>query len=187
MKEPSDRTDSMWNGLQIGELPREFRYVDDCISGKIEWYKKNKISKQWLSKLLRFSSLSFAIVGALIPIIPDTSYGTPDIRFGYVFFALSAMVYLFDRWFGFSGSWMRYMEALNDLEAQRELLRLKFLTLPPGAASETANGQIAELALEALLRSHQTVKRDTDQWAHEFRTHLDEVRRLAAERQPKST
>ena len=96
----------------------------------VAWYYEKKKSKNGWSRWLRFWAITFTVFGGLIPFISAAGivqavlwhYGDKDaansqlaeLRFnqlGYVSIGLAAGCVAFDRFFGFSSNWMRYIGA----------------------------------------------------------------------------
>lgn len=79
---------------------------------KIDWYhneaEKDRTPARWIRNLV----VCLATIGTLCPLLEATELGVYKLAaWGYVFFALAAGAFSFDRFHGLSTSWRRNTEA----------------------------------------------------------------------------
>ena len=99
-------------------LEKIYQWVIQNIKSQIEWYGKKRKPKRIASQLLRAFSIFFAIIGTLCPLIDATKILDKLVigQWGYIAFALAAAFIGFDRYFGLSTGWMRFISTQLSLE-----------------------------------------------------------------------
>jgi hypothetical protein len=133
----------------------------------IGWYLHHRRTKSRWSRALRGTAIAFAAAAGLVPLWGTVS-AAPAAEFGYLLFGVSASCVAFDRFFGLSTAWMRYMTA--NVELQRHLARFRYawvaldLSLPAP--------ELRRQRLDLLRRLHDavsaTIDRETAEWVAEF-------------------
>ncbi|WP_300454519.1 SLATT domain-containing protein [Accumulibacter sp.] len=167
-----------------------------------DWYLRNKIWPRRLSRLLRFLAILFGILGGLAPLVGgaylfgDAGNGKPALanatQWGYILIALAAASMLFDRYFGFSSSWMRYMTAQMALQRSLEKFQLSW-RLWRIKVSGTQPSDEQQAAAIGLLTAFQQevgdlVEQEFQAWIAQFKEQLAELQAAIdkdkAERRP---
>lgn len=163
-------------------------YVERQLQGEIGWYRRNVKGTRRASRALRALAIVFTTLGGIVPMLdsaglfrllarPETS-GVEFGKLGYILLAAAGGVALFDRFFGFSTAWMRYVAAMCALERVRELFRLEWVALSrpkAGAVPEDAQGRLLELAKRSLIKAKELTERETEAWITEFKTNLAQL------------
>jgi conflict system pore-forming effector with SLATT domain len=167
-------------------------YIESQILERIKWYRAKKRPLQKSSKLIRFVSLATLLLGALCPLASGVISGVPSLdRLGYVFLGLSGGLLLFDKLFGVSAGWIRFISAAQSLEALLDGLRLDWATtgIEQGAEADcTVLAKRAEILTTAASRFHAVIDQETKEWAAEFQNNLRELQqRASANASPKVT
>jgi hypothetical protein len=123
---------------RAGSLQRMAWATDQFITNQIIWYRRKKPAKRWVSVGLRVISLGFLILGGLAPFVPPSlqayfdgtdsvlllAFGSEPAKVGYLLLALGGGLYMFDKMFGMSSGWMRFMFAELELTARRNQFRM---------------------------------------------------------------
>src|ERR1022692_2766440 len=156
---PSWRPDQVLNSLDSMR-----QYVENDVEGAIHWYYAKKPWKAWASQLLKLLTLLATGLGGLLPIVSATgifSTGLPEAQrqlrnlqvnqIGYLCFGLAAAFLAFDKYFGYSTGWMRYITTAMSLETALRAFRLDWARTTSGLAGAPPSGA----ALETLLQKIQ--------------------------------
>ena len=158
---------NLMGGLSILRERAELQALD-----AIGWYYSKKKSKNFWSRWLRFWAILYTILGGLAPILSATGlaqliaqyfYGNVDdrdlrlaeMRFnqcGYVLIGLAAGCLAFDRFFGFSTNWMRYIGAAMRIETARVRFRFEWERLAAPLKGSEPDKDGLEDFLEAIER-----------------------------------
>src|SRR5260221_8691639 len=114
--------DLRWDAANLdSSMAQCFHYAEHLVDEKIGWYRSKKRSKQLYSKLLRAFAILFGVAGGICPVIGTV--GRADFaKTGYIFLGVAGGFVLFDKLFGISSGWMRFMMAASQLEYARDLL-----------------------------------------------------------------
>jgi hypothetical protein len=165
----------------------------------VGWYYAKKRSKNFWSRCLRFWAIAFTVLGGLVPILAATGIVEPVFRyiynasdskdmqlaelhfnqFGYVLIGLAAGCVAFDRFFGFSTNWMRYIGAAMRIETARVKFCFEWEHLvAPLAGTDPVPDLVREL-LELIekfsLATREAVEQETGAWISEFQTNLSQL------------
>lgn len=102
--------DLEWSGGQALESLRTlYLRAEGQALGMIGWYLREKGSKSRFSRALRALAILLAVGGGVTPLVNAAAPDVVAAQWGYVLLALAAGCVAFDRFFGFSSSWIRYM------------------------------------------------------------------------------
>jgi hypothetical protein len=152
------------------ELRTLYGYAIAAAERNINWYRTKKRPKEHLSRILRCAALLLAIVGGLCPLLPEISKIDPG-RYGYILLAAGGGLLLFDKLFGLSSSWMRFIAAAQEIEALLDTFRVDWASektklIAPAATS--GNDPRFQLIKEFLANMHAVIERETNEWKLEF-------------------
>jgi hypothetical protein len=139
--------------------------------------------------LLRIIVIFFAAVGGLCPLIDATGVfitKQPGIdsftlgKWGYVFIALAAAIVGFDKFFGLSTGWMRFI--VTQLSLERVLQEFHYdwaflLTQQQEQHLET-NIPLLHRAKDFTLKVEDLVRQETDAWVQEFQSGMVELAKI---------
>lgn len=173
-------------------------YAEQQLDSEIKWYAKTVRGQRRASRWLRGIALFFSIAGGLVPIARAlvVSPGVPDPKgsmaqlqaalppldwgqLGYLLLAIAAGVVLFDRFFGFSTSWMRFVTTQIELERIRQNFRLEWIALDQQRAAavqvpaELLPRYLKLVRTTLILGKEQTIK-ETRAWISEFQSNLSQ-------------
>lgn len=163
---------------RLNALARE---VELRITEAINWYLRKKRWPSLLSRLLRALAILFAVLGGLAPLLSSDNKETACLlynadRWGYILIALAGAFMLFDRYFGFSASWMRYMTAQMALQRNLEKFQLAWAVwrISVQANTPTPEQQSAAIALMTSVqqRSGELIDKEFQIWIAQFQEQL---------------
>jgi hypothetical protein len=190
---PSDNIQPMRSpAIEVAdpELQALYESVVAKAQEAIGWYvaRKNR-HKRW-ALLLRGSALVLAAVASVVPVaftmFPESWNSARWIPLASVLAAIGAGCIGLDRFFGFSGGWMRYVIALLELQAQLDTLQFAWArrTLEtrgaPARDSLEARLELLQLTLGSV---NQALKSETVEWMNRFSGSLQELEKsLMAQR-----
>src|SRR5260370_24769936 len=145
-----------WQPDQVSTCLDSLReYVEHDVEAAIRWCYAKKPWKAWGSQLLKFLTLLATGLGGLLPIVSATgifSSGFPEAQkqlrnlqinqIGYLCFGLAAAFLAFDKYFGYSTGWMRYITTAMSLETTLRNFRLDWAS-PPLEGTATSSPRSA--------------------------------------------
>ncbi|MFB8249490.1 SLATT domain-containing protein [Streptomyces sp. NPDC055952] len=88
-----------------------FRHAEAEVAEAIDWYLARRRGPALWSRSLRALAALLGIVGTLTPLVHAAAPTAVQPEWGFVFLAAGAGCVLFDRIFGFSASWTRYIRS----------------------------------------------------------------------------
>lgn len=154
---------------------------------RIKWYEDNSKKRKTLSQLLRIIIICSIAVGGLCPLIDATGIflsNRPDSftlgKLGYVFIAIAAAIMGFDKYFGLSTGWMRYI--VTQLSLERSLQGFQydwaFLLAQQKEGQTKSNEPLLQRVKDFSLEVENQVKQETDAWVMEFQSNLAELQKV---------
>jgi SMODS and SLOG-associating 2TM effector domain 2 len=185
--------DTMLDGLSKLRERAESQALD-----AIGWYYEKKKSKNFWSRWLRFWAIAFTILGGLVPLLSAAGLVQIVLRYysvndpisiqlaelhfnqlGYVLIGFAAGCVAFDRFFGFSTNWMRYIGAAMRIETARVKFAFEWEHLvAPLKGRDPNDNEVREL-LEAIekfsLAIREAIEQETGAWITEFQTNLSQL------------
>jgi hypothetical protein len=152
------------------------------------WYERHKKSPQAWSRAIRAVAIIFGAIGGLAPIIAGLRFAsiTPEIaslisQLGYLLIGIAAGLLAFDRYFGLSSGWMRYVTALTALQRLKSAFVLDWsellLTLPPPSSKDDLL-PFLETTRQFCLAVVDLVAKETDAWSREFQSTVADLEKL---------
>ena len=166
-----------------------FAYVDNEAGKAIAWYVHAKGRKATLSRVFRGVSIVLFVFGGLTPIAAGIAAGimgngAVDTKMiiitqsGYLMLGLAAGLLAFDRYFGTSSGWIRYMTSLAAIER----LRAEFLFDWTGLLQKAPAAIDSEAKLVFLTRAQvfqkgvsEIVEKETAAWVAEFQSSIADL------------
>ncbi|HEX3445459.1 MAG TPA: SLATT domain-containing protein [Chthoniobacterales bacterium] len=152
------------------ELCTLYEFAVAAAEKNITWYRTKKKPRQQLSHFVRCTALLLAIVGGLCPLLPEVSKIDVS-RYGYILLAAGGGLILFDKLFGLSSSWMRFMVAAQELEALLDSFRVDWASekskLNTLAATLDSDPRF-QLIKDFIVNMHAVIERETNEWKAEF-------------------
>jgi hypothetical protein len=176
-------------------LVQAYQWAVQNAQETIDWYAKKRQPKRRGSQWLRTFAIILAAIGALCPLLDAAtqdnqtiSLGVIEIalsqlgQWGYVSIALAAALISYDKFFGLSTGWMRYM--ITELSLQRTLREFQYdwnILSAQQAQYQTPQDNTPTL-LQRLkdftLQVETLVRQETDAWVTEFQTSISELDKI---------
>lgn len=158
-----------------------------------DWYNRGKTRKKWLSIVTRTGAIVFTSLGGLIPVIavlavPDNAPDVQRLRFhqwGYLSIGCAGVVLAFDRFYGGSSGWMRYISTLLSIETLIGEFRLDWHRLDASLTTTPTNPELVDAAFARLrqfvLAVRGLVEKETTTWITEFQSTLAQLEKQTEE------
>lgn len=170
-----------------------YAYAENHASQSISWYAGHKRKKALCSRWLRFAAILLTTLGGLAPIlgslgwqqigVPKTTLALNVGQLGYFFLALAAACVGFDRFFGFSSGWMRYITTMMSLERALSAFRFEWAMMAAKFGKEDPTADQVQAMIQRLKEFLAAVDAQVDQetqaWVSEFRTSLADIEKSA--------
>jgi SMODS and SLOG-associating 2TM effector domain 2 len=160
------------------------------------WYERHKRSPQIWSRVIRATTIVFGACGGLAPVISGLRVNlmTPGIagvvsQIGYLLIGIAAGLLAFDRYFGLSSAWLRYVLAITNLrrlESQFQLEWSELLLVSPTLSSKEDLVPFLKSASAFQLAVINLVADETNAWHHEFQSSAADLQKLVMSRQDHS-
>lgn len=149
-----------------------------------DWRPRKKYSA-WLVRVLAILATGAAgIIPLLGPILSEATgnqSGVPGINplWSSVALAIAALFVLFDRFWGFSSAWVRYLHTAQELAHETDRFRMqiekaKLAWMSSGPTSTTAKEMI-DMCESFVGMVHEIVGNETKDWATEFRAAIKQI------------
>jgi hypothetical protein len=161
------------------DLRRLYEWAQDMACAAIDWYMQEKHWKARWSRSLRAAAAILAAAGGAVP-IAALSAGRPALgNWGFLLLAMAAGCVTFDRFFGYSSAWLRYVGAAMSLRALLGDFQLSWAgEMARLGESTVAAGDFVRLveAIRGFVWSvNQAIRAETESWVLEFHTRLQEM------------
>jgi hypothetical protein len=177
-------------------LAQAYQWAVRHAQEKIDWYAKKRQPKRKGSQWIRTFAILLAAIGALCPLIDAATLDNQMVslgvvteiplsqlgQWGYVSIALAAALVTYDKFFGLSSGWMRYM--LTELSLQRTLTEFQYdwNILSAQQAQQQPPQDNATTLLQRLkdftLQVETILRQETDAWVTEFQTNISELDKM---------
>ena len=180
-------------------LRRLFQAAVTHAQDRIDWYDDKAGELKAPSRRIRRLSLIFFSIGTLAPIIAgalvkladlfgmnvkepanwnwwDYAAHLPLAEIGYILLGIAGAAVIFDQFFDYSGSWMRFRQSQARLEVLLADLRFAWAELLAKSGGvvvdrPTAAGFVA-LLREFVTKIEQLAEAETKDWAEQFRARV---------------
>jgi hypothetical protein len=155
---------------------------------RIAWYDRAARGYSIRARLIRRVALTLFILGTLAPIVATLLVRLGNLGYerdlaelpfaeaGYVLLAIAAALVIFDQFFGYSSSWMRFRQSQAKLEVMLADLRFSWAALvvarDPDAESAQRN-KCSALLHDFVVGVERLAEAETREWANNFRSQID--------------
>lgn len=160
----------------LGEL---YSWAELLANDAVGWYLGEKRRKARWSRGLRALSAVLATFGGAIPVAALSAGKAGLGNWGFVLFALAAGCLAYDRFFGYSSAWLRYMSAAITLRSQLSDFQLGWVkemaALGTREPSPEEIGLLVDLVRSFMRDVNATIQSETKSWLVEFNTNLSEL------------
>jgi hypothetical protein len=181
----------IWNASDAPRvLHALYERVEQSARRNIAWYFREKARKGLLSRALRGCAIVLFVLGGLAPLVhaivlgntPAGSSGFNLNQYGYVSLALAAGLLAFDKFFGVSTSYVRYLTTAFALQKSLSAFQLEWVRLvrKAGGLSSSTDPEPLLAHLSAFQGVVDViVQSETEAWVAEFHANLSELQRAA--------
>lgn len=155
---------------------------------RAEWYRRRSRNFKVWSKYLRIFTLILMAMGILAPlyesILATTNHSLlaflPHnlnyIELGYLAVAVGGVIYLFDKVFGLSKGWIRFMTTLIRIQNRIRSFQMAWIE---GMATEPGDAARVAMMHEFIADINRLTESETIQWAAEFENSLALIESLS--------
>ena len=194
MKRHNGITPERWDPITWSQLPAHEalkNLLDHVVAEASEaesWYRRHKDRLSFWSKAIRALAIAFGTAGGLAPIVAGLRFGliTPEFtslisQLGYLLIGVAAGLLAFDRYFGVSSGWLRYVTALTGLQHLKSALLLEWSQLLLAAPVPSSPGELLpflESARAFQLAVVNLVAMETEAWSTEFQSSAADLEKL---------
>jgi hypothetical protein len=164
-----------------------YRYAEARADESIRWYWKAKRTNALWSRLLRVGAIGFAALGGLAPIVSSLDwFGQSSSHLigqvGYISLGIAAACVGFDKFFGFSSGWMRYVLTAMIQQEALSAFRLDWAVLSAQLGKQTLSidevKPMIQRVKDFVQQIDQSVEQETKAWMTEFQTNLSDIDRI---------
>jgi hypothetical protein len=145
----------------------------------IEWYMAQKRGKSRRARTLRAVALVLATAGAAVPVVALASGRPASGNWGFLLLALAAGCMAYDRFFGYSSSWLRYMATATSLRTQLveyQTAWAKEMVAITAREPDRADAvRLIDFVRTFAWNVNDTIRVETEAWLVEFHTRLTEL------------
>jgi hypothetical protein len=179
----------------MGSLTALYRATVEKGRAQIYWYRSKVRPKRLGSQFCRLTAILLFGLAALFP-LAKAAAGQMESRvpfeLGYVAAALAAGAIAFDRYFGLSTGWIRYIQAELTLEAALDELHYDWVALLAKTQSANPSPEQVQAIIQRLrafiVFANGQTQQETQAWVLEFQTNLADLEKAvklhAQERKP---
>ena len=157
-----------------------YAHLIDHAGRAASWYRTKKRSKQIMSITIRLLALLSILIGGLCPLFPSGTQAETVRPFGYLLLGLGGGLLLYDKLFGFSSSWIRYMRAIQEIEASIDRFQIEWARLRASTDKTPKHrAAIFKLSMDFVNSTNIIVRRETNEWQVEFQDNLLKLKAMA--------
>ncbi|MGN9906656.1 SLATT domain-containing protein [Phytohabitans sp. LJ34] len=154
-------------------------WAEGVANEAVGWYLAEKRYKARWSRRLRALAIILATLGGAVPVVALASRHPEYGNWGYLLLALAAGSVAYDRFFGYSSAWLRYVATATLIQADLTDFRVGWAAemAAIGDREPTAEEVRALIgrAREFVGRVNEAVRVETDAWRSEFDNRMGEL------------
>jgi conflict system pore-forming effector with SLATT domain len=169
-----------WNPQEAAaSLHQLYDWAQQVAIEAIDWYLTEKRRKARWSRGLRAATAILTAAGGAVP-VAALSAGRPALgNWGFVLLALAAGCLAFDRYFGYSSAWLRYVSTATALRRLLNDFQLRWTRELAGLGDQNPSPEeivrCIDLARDFTGTVHEAIQSETESWLTEFHTRLNEL------------
>ena len=172
--------DLRWDGEDTRSCLAElYEWAERFAGETIGWYLDEKAKKAKRSQMLRTTSAVLATLGGIVPLAALAADRTVLGNVGFVLLGLAAGCVAYDRYFGYSSAWLRYVSAAMNLRAQLTDFQLSWTremaVLGGRDVTRAETHRLVELVRTFISGVNRVVQDETHSWLVEFHMRLQEL------------
>nr|WP_277349610.1 DUF4231 domain-containing protein [Planosporangium thailandense] len=169
-----------WSRTEIRHsLDELYGWGERLATDAIEWYLSEKRTKARWSRALRTVAVVLATAGAAVPAVALAAARPVAGNWGFLLLALAGGCVAYDRSFGFSSSWQRYMATATSLRAQlveyQAAWAREMVAMAAREPDRTDAVRLIDFVRTFAAAVNDTVRTETEAWLVEFHTRLTEL------------
>jgi SMODS and SLOG-associating 2TM effector domain 2 len=169
-----------WSRNEIRRsLDELYAWSERLATDAINWYLTEKRRKARRSRGLRALALLLATAGGAVPIIALAAGRAAAGNWGFLLLALAAGCWAFDRFFGYSSSWLRYMATATSLRTQlveyQTAWAKEMVAMAAREPDRTDAVRLIDFVRTFAWNVNDTIRAETEAWLVEFHTRLTEL------------
>jgi len=176
--------------LTVTNLENIYGWVGRVATDAIAWYMKEKEQKARWSRRLRAVALILATLGGAVPVVALAAHRSDLGNWGYPLLALSAGAVAYDRFFGYSSAWQRYLLTATGLRGDLADFQLEWAKRIAAIGVHEPDGQAVQqligMARAFAKKVNDSVRAETEVWLAEFNSRIAEFDHHFANRGPNS-
>jgi len=173
MKIPANIEMPIIQELTDDSLDEACRWCLTAAGERITWYRRRSRNFRFWSKTFRILTLILLSLGILAPLYESVLGRTPlnlnFVELGYLALAVGGVLFLFDKAFGLSKGWIRFMTTLIRLQNEVRLFQIEWIA---ARAEKAALPARVEMMREFITSINKLTESETIQWAAEFENSL---------------
>lgn len=154
-------------------------WAEGVATGTIGWYLAEKRLKARWSRRLRAFAIVLATLGGAVPVVALASRHPEYGNWGYLLLALAAGCVAYDRFFGYSSAWLRYVATATVIQADLADFRVGWAARMAVIGDREPTGDevtaLIGAAREFVARVNEAVRVETDAWRSEFDSRMGEL------------
>jgi len=175
----------------LRDLENVYDYVTGRAQKAIQWYYDERQGKRRWGFLFRYLAIFFTALGGIIPVVvamlddtglKDAWWNTPT--WSTIALALAALMITFDKFGGFSTSWIRYILAAQDIDNKLETFRFDWQIQRADLSDPIAIAEartMMETCRDFMMQVNDIIRNETQKWVSEFQAALRQVDEAARE------
>jgi SMODS and SLOG-associating 2TM effector domain 2 len=170
----------VWSRNEIrNSLDGMYAWGERLATDAIGWYLVEKRRKARRSRALRAAALVLATLGAAVPVVALALSRPSAGNWGFLLLALAAGCVAYDRFFGYSSSWQRYMATATSLRTQlveyQTAWAKEMVAMAAREPDRTDAVRLIEFVRTFAWNVNDTIRVETEAWLVEFHTRLTEL------------
>lgn len=169
-----------WSRSEIRRsLDDMYAWGERLASDAAGWYMTEKRRKARRARALRAVAVVLATLGCAVPIVALAARRPTDGNWGFLLLALAAGCVAFDKFFGYSSSWLRYMATATSLRTQlveyQAMWAKEMVAMAAREPDRTDAVRLIDLVRTFAWNVNDTIRVETEAWLVEFHTRLTEL------------
>lgn len=169
-----------WSRSDIrNSLDEMYAWGERLAGDAIGWYMTEKRKKSRRSRALRAGAIILGTAGAAVPVAALAADRIAFGNWGFLLLALAAGCMAYDRFFGYSSAWLRYMATATSLRAQlveyQTTWAKEMVAMGAREPDRTDAVRLIDFVRTFAWNVNDTIRVETEAWLIEFHTRLTEL------------
>jgi hypothetical protein len=169
-----------WSRAEIrNSLDEMYGWGERLAGDAISWYLTEKRAKSRRSRALRAAAIILGTLGAAVPIAALATGRVALGNWGFMLLALAGGCVAYDKYFGVSSAWLRYVATATSLRAQlvdyQTTWAREMVAMGAREPDRTDAVRLIEFVRTFAWNVNDTIRVETEAWLVEFHTRLTEL------------